>query len=114
MKRLTRYANVVRTVSAPGAFQALLHHLGILDHWDEIGDLDVTVRVLGAVFDRQGYPVGSVPPYPEVEELTVCFYKKDVYLGGILLADLCRLAASAPDEGSADLGHPVPERMAAS
>jgi len=52
--------------------------------------------VLGSVFNCEGYPVGSVPPYPEEEELTVCFYKEDVSLGAILLADLCRLAAATP------------------
>jgi len=87
----------VQAVASRADFAALLDRLGVLGHWDEIVERNVTVRVLGSVFDREGYPVGSVPPYPEDEELTVCFYKEDVYLGAILLADLCRLAAVTPD-----------------
>ena len=86
-------AGVVHTVTTTAELVALLRRVGVLDRWDDIGDLDVSARVFGSVFDRKGFPAGSVPPYPEAEELTVCFYRDDVYLGAILLADLVRLAA---------------------
>lgn len=104
----SRSATAVRTISDPGALRALLQRVGILGRWHDLGDLDMSVRVLGSVFSCDGYPVGSVPQYPEVEELTVCFYREDVYVGAILLADLCRLAASAPDTTPAHVSSPLP------
>jgi hypothetical protein len=73
-------------------FIELAGKLGVRDNWHEPDEQEVTVTVTGHTFDNAGFPSGSVPAYPEIEELTVTFIRNGEPVARILLATLCAFA----------------------